>query len=166
MKPNAASIATLLFAMMGIATASDTLPSSTIIEELDLFGRTLAEEKCRNPKQVAVETVPNSYENVIDEIKTLQCPGYRLVVYEAHASNVVRELPVKVYLTRSVPGLRSKLSIGASVSTVRSLLGEPYTANQEEITYSTSVERPGEDTVTFRISKSKVVRITWSWEVD
>jgi len=167
MKTSTAIVAFVMtLTMASAATATEVASSPTTAADLDALGRVIARDKCARPKKVVVKQVPNRYENVTDEIKTYFCSGYRVVVYEAHASNVVRELPMEVTLTRSIPGLPPNLSIGRKVGDVRAMLGTPYSESETELVYSLSDERPGEDTITFRLKAGRIDGVIWSWNVD
>ncbi|MEW6563829.1 MAG: hypothetical protein AB1400_11545 [Pseudomonadota bacterium] len=158
---------TILAFSLALALPSATAtPFSDAIAELDEFGRTLASNKCPRPEKISIEYVTNKYEGSKDEIQTFQCSGYRIVVYEAHASNIVSELPLSLTLRRNIHGLPQNLGIGTPLHTVRSLLGPPYSSTRKELVYSSSDERPGQDIIIFHFNKQRVVRITWGWEID
>lgn len=149
-----------------VAVASWSAFAATTINDLDRIGRQITKEKCVRPTRVIVERVKNRYENVMDEIKTFSCPGYRVVVYEAHASGVVRELPMGVVLNGSISKVLPAFSAGMEAGRVREMLGATYSENGKELVYSLSEERPGEDTVTFRLEHGRVKSIIWGWDVD
>lgn len=153
-------VAIYLAVLAGNAFAANTLA------DLDETGRKITKEKCAHPRKVVVERIKNRYEDVIDEIKTFSCAGYRVVAYEAHASGIVRELPKSVVLTSSISKFLPTFAKGMKANRVRELLGSPYSESEIELVYSLSEERPGEDTIAFRLVHGRVESIVWGWDVD
>ncbi len=150
----------------GTAKASEIAQSAPTLADLDKLGREIATKKCAHPERMAIEHIANGYEDVTDEIKTFYCSDYRVTVYEAHASNVIRELPLEVTVNHPTNVLPKNLSIGAKAGGVRAMLGKPYSESTRALIYSLSAERPGADTITFRLKGGRVDRIVWDWDVE
>lgn len=165
----ARAVAPLAAALLGVnclVNAAESATLSTTVESLDGIGRSIANEKCVRPASVLVERVANRYEPVTDEIRKFVCPGYRVVVYEAHASGVTRELPMEVAVSRQISKLPPNVAVGASANSIKTLLGTPYSESAKALVYSSSPERPGEDTITFQLKSGRVSRVVWNWELE
>ena len=131
------------------------------------MGRAFASEKCTKPSKVSIRKVPNRYDpEAIDEIHAVSCTGFHVEVYRAGAAGVLRELPVSVVVDRPLPGIPAAVSIGASAASVRAALGPPSRVSEGSPVYFLGAERPGQDTITFRIVSGKVRELLWNWEVD
>ena len=137
------------------------------MSDLDRIGRAFASERCPKPSKVTTKKVPNRYEpEVFDEIQSVSCVGFHVEVYRAGASGVPRELPMSVVVDRTQPGIPAVLSIGVPTASVRAELGPPARMHEGSLVYFLSAERPGQDTIAFRIAGGKVRELLWGWDVD
>lgn len=142
-------------------------PPKLTASDLDRIGRAFASEKCTKPSKFSVRKLPNRYDpEVIDEIHAVSCAGFHVEVYRAGAVGMPRELPVSALVDRPLPSIPAAISIGASIASVRAALGPPSLVSDGSPVYFLGAERPGQDTVMFRIVGGKVRELLWSWEVD
>lgn len=131
------------------------------------MGRAFASEKCTKPSKASIRKVPNRYDpEVIDEIHAVSCTGFHVEVHRAGANGMLRELPVSVVVDQPLPRIPAAVSIGASIASVRAALGPPSLVSDGNPVYFLDAERPGQDTVMFRVVSGKVRELLWNWEVD
>lgn len=133
--------------------------------ELDAIGRMAARDKCASPLKIVRRRVANMHDpEVVDEIQKYFCNGFDVTLYQTHASESSREFPLAVVVYRSRPELGRKLSIGAPISDVLSVLGPPARIEHGDLVYDLGESM--DDSITFKVVRGKVKSIAWAWSID
>jgi len=137
------------------------------LAQLGTIGKTLAAEKCYRPVEVKTSFIPNPRNReVADEMRSFDCRTFHVAIYRSLSASPAKEMPMSVVLEGAHPLAGGAWSVGAAAASVRSVLGSPLRVFGENLVYSLSPTRPGQDTLTFEVSKGIVEAVSWSWDVD
>jgi len=137
------------------------------LTQLGAIGKSLAAEKCYRPVEVKTSFIPNPRNReVADEMLSFDCRTFHVAIYRSLSASPAKEMPMSVVLEGAHPLAGGAWAVGAAAASVRSVLGSPLRVFGENLVYSLSPARPGQDTLTFEVSKGIVEAVSWSWEVD
>lgn len=153
----------ILVSLQGHALDRDDDTTSKLLQ-LREIAVDISKKICPKPLHVETSNVANKYdETVIDSVKTVTCPGFKVETYYAKLYNPPKPLLRSVALTDPRRTLPYDLAMGVSKATVLNILGSPDIENNDGLYYLVPDEGPCSDGISFLLVSDSVVQIVWGF---